>query len=134
MSDTDNLDTDTRGLKVRFLGFRERCPDCDVAVGEAHIHDEYGSGCDIARCQATGLQRLICDTDHDCGREVWTGWWPGLLDCERLGWMHGPGSPDLRRLYTEATWDIDQHAWVPRHPPDEAGPGDRVRSPGGDRA
>jgi hypothetical protein len=26
--------------------------------------------------------------------------------------MLGPGLPDLNRLYTEATWDPAQHAWV----------------------
>jgi hypothetical protein len=51
-------------------------------------------------------------SEHDCGRDVWTGWWPGQVDCERLGWMIGPGLPDLNRLYTEATWDAERCAWV----------------------
>lgn len=53
----------------------------------------------------TGYQRLMCDLDHDCGRDVWTGRWPGHTDCERLGWMIGPGFPDLNCLYTQAVWD-----------------------------
>jgi hypothetical protein len=95
-----------------LLDFQDRCPDCDAAVGEAHIYDEVNGGCDVARCLMTGLQRLTCETDHDCGQDVWTGWWPGQLDCERLGWMLGPDLPDLNRLYTEATWDTDRYAWV----------------------
>lgn len=98
--------------EVRLLDFQDRCPDCDVAVGEAHVFDEYDGGCDVARCLVTGLQRLGCEADHDCGRDVWTGWWPGQVDCERLGWMLGPGLPDLNRLYTEATWDAQRCAWV----------------------
>jgi hypothetical protein len=26
--------------EFRLLDFQDRCPDCDVAVGEAHIYDE----------------------------------------------------------------------------------------------
>ncbi|MBW4717355.1 hypothetical protein KZQ38_09260 [Saccharothrix sp. SC076] len=94
------------------MGPQERCPDCGVAVGEAHEYDEYDGGCDIARCLATGHQRLMCDLDHDCGQDIWTGWWPGHTDCERLGWMLAPGFPDLNRLYTQAVWDSERHTWV----------------------
>lgn len=109
---TDNTEGAEDCGEPRLIDFAERCPDCDVAVGEAHIHDEDDGGCDIARCLMTGLQRLTCDLDHDCGQDLWTGWWPGQLDCERLGWMIGPGFPDLRRLYTHATWDAETCAWV----------------------
>ncbi|MCU1680207.1 MAG: hypothetical protein JWQ81_946 [Amycolatopsis sp.] len=95
----------------RLLDFQERCPDCAVAVGEAHPGDEY-DGCDVARCLVTGLQRLSCEADHDCGQDVWTGWWPGQLDCEQLGWMIGPGLPDLNRLYTQAVWNPERCQWV----------------------
>lgn len=101
-----------QGKQFRLLDFEATCPDCAVAVGEPHEYDEYDGGCDVARCLVTGLQRLMCDLDHDCGRDVWTGWWPGLVDCEQLGWMIGPGLPDLNRLYTEATWDPARCLWV----------------------
>lgn len=108
----DDNRQNTQGAEFRVLDFEPTCPDCAVAVGEAHIYDECDGGCDVARCLVTGLQRLMCDLDHDCGRDVWTGWWPGLVDCERLGWMLGPGFPDLNRLYTETTWDPARCAWV----------------------
>ncbi|PXY18287.1 hypothetical protein [Prauserella flavalba] len=98
--------------EFRLIDYQDRCPDCDVEVGEAHIYDEVDGGCDVARCLVTGYQRLMCDLDHDCGRDVWTGWWPGQIDCERLGWMLGPGFPDLNRLYTEGIWDAERCAWV----------------------
>jgi hypothetical protein len=89
-----------------------RCPDCAVAVGEPHLSDPVNGACDIARCLVTGLQRWGCQHDHDCGRDIWTGFRPGQLDCERLGFMQGNGFPDLNRLYVEATWDRERLAWV----------------------
>lgn len=98
---------------LRLLYFAERCPDCTVEIGDEHDYNDEDGGCDVARCLVTGLQRLMCGLDHDCGRDVWTGWPPGNLDCERLGWMFGPGLPDLARLYTEAIWDAEQRLWMP---------------------
>lgn len=49
----------------------DRCPDCDVAPGARHE-----PGCDVARCAATGRQRLSCDIDHDHGNDIWSGEWP----------------------------------------------------------
>lgn len=100
------------------------CPDCGVA--ESVEHDD---GCDVARCLATGLSRLGCDVQHDCGRDVWSGRWPGDAECEEFGWWavfipNGnpswrpcpPGTPgavsDLNRLVTEASWDAEQRRWV----------------------
>lgn len=67
------------------------CPDCAAPVGF-----EHDDGCDVARCLYTGGQRISCDEwadedvelfdeTHDCGRDVWTGEWPGKADCRRLG-------------------------------------------------
>jgi hypothetical protein len=97
--------------ELPMLGGLPRCPDCDVAVGKAHLSHDY-DGCDVARCLVTGLQRLSCEADHDHGQDVWSGWWPGELDCQYLGWMLGPGMPDLNRLYTEAVWDPERCLWV----------------------
>lgn len=105
--DTEHVDRN----EFRLIKFAQTCPDCGVAVGEAHDYDEY-DGCDIAQCLVTGLQRLMCDLDHDCGRDVWTGLPPGMVDCERLGLMHAPGWPNYYRLYTEATWDAEHCVWV----------------------
>jgi hypothetical protein len=90
-------------------GHSGRCRDCDAAVGE-----EHGPDCGAARCLATGLQRLGCRRGHDCGRDLWTGWWPGELDCERLGWFDKYGYHDLNRLYIEAVWDPERCMWVER--------------------
>jgi hypothetical protein len=102
---------------LRILDFEETCRDCGVTVGQEHLTlaDQY-DGCDVAICLVTGRQRLECgpDRDHDCGREKWTGWTPGLLDCERLGWMIGPGLPNTPRLYTEAVWDPETCRWEKR--------------------
>jgi hypothetical protein len=51
------------------------CPDCGAAVGEDHV-----DGCDVARCQKMGGQRLSCDCG-DCGNDAWTGLWPGIKEC-----------------------------------------------------
>jgi hypothetical protein len=115
------------------------CPDCAVSVGTAHE-----DGCDVARCLATGRQRLMCDgfpgvalNDaragepvsiqlHDCGREIWTGRWPGEVECEEYGWWcyfvpHqgfipcGPDHPeamhDLNRLALVCDWDAAAGRW-----------------------
>lgn len=120
---------------------RERCPDCQVAIGEAHQE-----GCDVARCMLYGEQRLghemmggrpivikmgdmfTLDVDpagaHDCGAQVWSGRWPGEMECEAFGWWAyfapnsdpsfvqcGPDHPDavldLNRLAVEARWDSE---------------------------
>lgn len=75
------------------------CPDCAVPVGV-----EHRQGCDVARCLWNGGQRMTHELprstvahlvglevhdftppSHDCGRDVWTGEWPGIEDCRRLG-------------------------------------------------
>jgi hypothetical protein len=96
----------------------------------------HQDGCDVARCLRSGGQRVLCPaqgTDfHDCGREVWTGWWPGEWECREWGWfsrwvppeeyqVHGrwercgadhPGaSEDLNRLHTHAHWDPVAGRW-----------------------
>lgn len=122
------------------------CPDCATAPGS-----EHAEGCDVARCMAYGSQRIQCqpgarmvvrgvypwggvDVDwevdgHDCGRDVWSGRWPGQAECEELGfwavfvpygnpsWRPVPaGTPgavhDLNRLAAEASWDAERRRWV----------------------
>ncbi len=96
------------------------CPDCDVAIGQPH------EDCDVARCLQTGLSRLGCEEDHDCGEDVWTGRWPGDAECEEFGWYavgppwrpclpDTPGAePDFNRLTTEGRWDVEAKRWVRR--------------------
>lgn len=83
------------------------CPDCEVGLGQYHIE-----GCDVARCLATGRQRLAHGASCGCPQDVWTGRWPGDAECEEFGWMIGPGLPDLRRLYIEAVWNPDEFRWT----------------------
>jgi hypothetical protein len=105
------------------------CHDCQAKPDEAHE-----PGCDVARCMWTGRQAIACDAeDHDCGEDVWTGEWPGDVECREYGfWCYEvedpPGSPytrwvrcgpdhpdateDLTRLVTWCRWDREQRKWV----------------------
>jgi hypothetical protein len=100
------------------------CPDCAAAPGESHE-----DGCDVARCMATGRQRLSCAGGHDCGQDVWTGDWPGDAECREFGWWvqdrcaegmgwlpcapDAPGATeDLNRLATHAHWSPERRRWV----------------------
>lgn len=101
---------------------RPDCGDCGAVVGEAH-----SDGCDVARCLATGLQRIACEHPHDCGEDVWTGVWPGTEDAERLGWFsywndsmcrwvrcgadHPGAGPDLNALAVNARWNPALQRW-----------------------
>src|SRR5262245_2702879 len=122
------------------------CPGCAVPPGEAH-----DNGCDVARCMLTGQQRLVCQAiadegpnapdghggtvdiqpshpGEDCGRDVWTGTWPGEAECIEFGWYarFTPGQgwvrcerddsdpevvPDLNRLIINARWDRELTRW-----------------------
>lgn len=98
------------------------CPDCAVEPSEEHC--DY---CDVARCLATGGQRLSCLGDHDCGHDVWTGVWPGMDEATEFGWFavlvpgrgwvpadaDTPGAiPDLNRLVVEARWSPEERRWT----------------------
>ncbi|WP_410658343.1 hypothetical protein [Amycolatopsis sp. lyj-112] len=84
------------------------CPDCHAEIG--HVHHEL---CDVARCLATGLQRLGHDFETcQCPPDTWSGLWPGEAECLEFGWLYGPGLPDLNRLMTNATWDPVAHRWI----------------------
>jgi hypothetical protein len=110
------------------------CPDCGVAPGTVHVAE-----CDVARCAVTGFQRLACSGfyDHDHGQDAWTGTWPGVQECEELGWyarlVPGEGwvpcSPDepgathdINRLVTEGRWDTERQRWLAANGPAERRP------------
>jgi hypothetical protein len=59
----------------------------------------------------TGLQRQGCLRNHDCGRDRWSGSWPGEDDCRALGFVLPSGFPDLNRLYAQAFWDPASRRW-----------------------
>lgn len=101
------------------------CPDCAAQPGQPH-----DDGCDVARCLASGVQRLGCGC-HDCGHDVWSGRWPGDADAERLGWYayfvpngnpswvpcaadHPGARPDLNRLQIEGRWNPELLRWEAR--------------------
>lgn len=115
-------------------GLDDRCPDCQVSPGEEH-HGE----CDVARCLLTGMQRLICRVTEvfmgpthpgqRCGRDIWTGEWPGVMECREFGWYvymspragwlpcapDYPGATeDLNRLHAEAVWCRVRQRFVKR--------------------
>jgi hypothetical protein len=108
------------------------CGDCGVQPGQPH-----DDGCDVARCLATGGQRLSCGgcdneppyAGHDCGADVWTGLWPGAAECVEYGrysyfvpnqgWLpcgpdHPGARPDLNRLVVCCDWDREARRWVRR--------------------
>jgi hypothetical protein len=106
---------------------KQRCPDCAVEIGEGHLYD-----CDVARCLFDGSQRLICrmwGTDHDCGQDVWTGYWPGILECQKFGFWcywgptygesgfvrcdkdHPDAMEDLNRLLIACDWNPTTQQW-----------------------
>ncbi len=105
------------------------CHDCGADPGRQHI-----GGCDVARCAYTGKQYISCcdvviledgsydfrmPTDHECHPDVWTGEWPGVGDCRRLGWYTDPDSiwgymEDLNRLATAGRWNRELQQWDAR--------------------
>lgn len=77
------------------------CPDCGVAPGQPHL-----KGCDVARCKLCGFQEIQCD-HFDDGQIVpmtlWTGEWPGTVECQLMGLWRTEGGeptqlPDLNQL------------------------------------
>ena len=61
--------------KKELKNKKDRCPDCDSKIGDAH--DE---NCDVARCLSCKGQRLSCDCLSGEG-DIWDGLWPGIKDC-----------------------------------------------------
>lgn len=62
------------------------CPDCAVEPGKNHV-----SGCDVERCAICDGQAISCGHDefNSVPETVWTGWWPGELECaERNMFSH----------------------------------------------
>lgn len=117
---------------------KPQCGDCGAYPGQQH-----SEGCDVARCLWTGDQRLKCTFDdddddgfaeepHDCGKDIWTGRWPGEAECEEFGWWtrwtdngwercgpDAPGArPDLNRLngMQGASWNREAKRWVQWRP------------------
>lgn len=107
---------------------REACPDCGAVIDEPH-----DDACDVARCLATGMQRLLCSGDEHCGQDIWSGLWPGEAECAEYGWWayfeggpagetgtgwvrcgpdHPDAVPDLNRLILDCRWDQVRGRWV----------------------
>lgn len=87
-----------------------RCPDCQAEPLRPHA-----VGCDVERCAACGMQRIGCDCSSDAQdrypRLLWTGDWPGVSDCLRLGILLPDGEPDLNKLSILARWDPTAGRW-----------------------
>ena len=71
----------------------DECRDCGVKPGEQHKE-----GCDVERCRSCGGQYIGCGCEGQLEGEVWTGFWPGEVECKALGWMVSEEIPDLNRL------------------------------------
>jgi hypothetical protein len=71
----------------------DNCHDCGVSPGEPHIF-----GCDVARCPICGGQKISCSCQGEiCGEEIWTGLWPGAIECYEYGLVcFWEGPPPVR--------------------------------------
>lgn len=60
------------------------CGDCAVPPGAMHQEN-----CDVARCKNCGAQLFLHSGFNNCDspeNTMWTGTWPGVLECRVLGW------------------------------------------------
>lgn len=94
------------------------CPDCAVAPGARHEQR-----CDVARCSECGRQYLGCDCRMS-QPTVWTGEWPGILECREFNLYTEPGSywgvmEDLNTLVSSPAfeWDRSLERYVRRATP-----------------
>lgn len=63
------------------LDFAGKCYLCSVAIDEMHLE-----GCGIARCSKCGLQAIGCGCDNWWDVDLWSGFYPGDIECARLGY------------------------------------------------
>lgn len=100
------------------------CPDCGCAPGDLHE-----PGCDVERCPACGKQLI------SCGCAIpWSGTWPGVEECQRLGWYarmvpgrgwvpcekdHPDATENLNRLATDAVWNVREQRFEAKTEPRE---------------
>lgn len=104
-----------------------RVCSCGAMPGEQHSD----LGCDIARCASSGIQWIQCEGElhiyngrhygqHEgpCVSDIWTGWYPGMLEAVERGWFvyfgppwipcdptHPGATPDLNRVGSELRWN-----------------------------
>jgi hypothetical protein len=110
------------------IELRDKCPDCQVSIGEKHV-----MFCDVTRCKTTGTQLLSCYTDPDdleygeeldhlCEPTIWTGEWPGVKVCRENNWYANyPGlngttlyGEDLNSVPFRAVWNPEIEDWEAR--------------------
>lgn len=86
-----------------------RCPTCKADIGRMH-----DAACDVARCLSTGAQRAFdehkirdgkIEENHKCGRDVWTGYFPGEREAAQYG-------VPIMVLKEVGKWDEQEVAWV----------------------
>jgi len=57
----------------------QTCHDCGVEPNQNHLR-----GCDVERCSKCKGQRISCGCTTEQVSEVWTGIWPGTVECKEL--------------------------------------------------
>lgn len=103
--------------------FMESCPKCGVQVGQQHDF------CSAALCKNCGFSCTLHNHFARCDNNVpivWTGYWPGYVECVEWGWTESLPSrfkndkvdlvsfkPDYNRMHREhlakrIIWDSDK--------------------------
>jgi hypothetical protein len=80
------------------------CGDCAALPGYPH-----SDMCDVARCPLCGIQRIQCyDHARSTTLSIWTGIWPGYLECIEYDlwtkWADEDGNKVEFEFGSDATW------------------------------
>lgn len=149
----DDLPCERCGLPQGVV--EHRCGDCGVLPGNPHDHGcdiercmvtgvqwiQCGGWSDAKPCGCVdkdgftdedfddeGYLKHSCGQEpHDCGSEIWPGYWPMARDAANLGfwcrwgppWIpcnedHPDASEDLNRLVVDAVWNPATGHWEAR--------------------
>jgi len=90
-----------------ILNSKKKCHDCSVSIGSKHL-----VGCDVARCLKCGRQRLSCDCDDSGDGDIWTGLWPGYIECYEYGLVCRWEKQDALHEENDEQFDLNTEAEI----------------------